>query len=328
MCARCDEQTDRVKATIWPEISAFLADLTARGLATPEPAVVGIEEARRRNLAYFEAIAAPRAEVKAVSVETLSALQGHELTVKVAVPHGAKAGCAAMLYCHGGGYAFGDLETHDHVIRHLAATTGMVVFGVHYRRTPEHAYPAQIEDTLTTYAAMRGAQWQKKFGIDPDRIAFVGDSAGAHLCMGAMLTLRALGLPQPKAAGLIYGMYARRFDTWSHHAYGDGSYGLSSDRMRWFWDQLMQGRGDSYDPIAEPLNADLSGLPPLALFGAECDCLLEDTLDFRENCKRQDHPHTMDLLKGMPHAVIHLCSVQDAAREAMNLLSSRLQKLV
>ncbi len=325
MCALCDQQTDRVKAVIRSDISAFLADLSARGLATPEPAVVGIEEARRRNVAYFEAIASPRAEVKSVSVETLHTPHGHDLDVKVAVPQGVKAGSASILYCHGGGYAFGDLDTHDHVMRHLASCTGMVVFGLHYRRTPEHAYPAQIEDSLTVYAAMRGSNWQEKFGIDPDRIVFLGDSAGAHLCLTSMLTLRTLGLPQPCAAALIYGMYARRFDTWTHHAYGDGSYGLSTLRMRWFWDQLMQGLHDS---IAEPLDADLTGLPPLALFGAECDCLLEDTLDFREACKGQDHAHTFDLLRGMPHAVLHLCSVQDAAREVMDMVSARLRKLL
>jgi acetyl esterase len=230
-----------------------------------------------------------------------------------------------MLYCHGGGYAFGDLDTHDHVIRHLAACTGMVVFGLHYRRTPEHAYPAQIEDTLTAYGAMRGAAWQQKFAIDPERIVFLGDSAGAHLCLTAMLALRQQGMPQPRAAALVYGMYARRFDTWTHHAYGDGSYGLASLRMRWFWDQLMQGGGDT---MAEPLHADLNGLPPLAIFGAECDCLLEDSLDFRENCKGQNHPHTFDILRGMPHAVLHLCSVQDAGREVMDCVAARLQKLI
>jgi acetyl esterase len=325
MCAFCDLQTDRIKATLDADFVALLAPLREAGLVTPDPAVVGIAEARCVNEAYFRAISEPKVAVRRVSVVEAIASDGHRVPVKVAIPHNAPPNAPAILYCHGGGYAFGDIDTHDGVIRAYAEAFGMPVFGVHYRRIPEHAFPLALEDALATVTAMRSASWAGQFGHDPSTILAIGDSAGAHLALTSMLALRARGLAQLSGAGLIYGMYARRFDTWSHHAYGDGSVGLASDRMRWFWDRLMGPEDSSADPLKEPLNADLTGLPPLTLLAAEVDCLLDDTLDFVETCKRQGHRHTFDLARGMPHGFMHFTALYGGTREMLALLARRMR---
>jgi acetyl esterase len=328
MCAQCDLQTDRSKATVAPELARILGDFLARGLGTPDPALVSIAEARAGNEAYFKAIAEPRVDVQSVTVVTAASSDGFSVPVKVAVPHGAAANAPTMLYCHGGGYAFADINTHDHVIRALAATTGMVVFGVDYRRTPEVAFPVPLEDALAALWAMRDPKWIQQFRHNPAKIVVTGDSAGAHLCLALMLALREHGLPQVQGAALIYGMYARRYDSWSHHTYGDGSFGLSSDKMRWFWDRLLPDRPVEDAQFAEAIDVHLAGLPPLALFAAECDCLLDDTLDFRENCKGQDHPHTFDLFRGTTHGFLQLCSVYQGTRDAMQIIAGRLTKII
>ena len=325
MCALCDMQTDRIKSTLDPAFVALLTPLKDAGLVTPDPAVAGIDAARRVNEAYFRAISEPKVAVRSVTVVEARASDGHRVPVKVAIPHNAAPNAPAILYCHGGGYAFGDIDTHDGVIRAYAEAFGMPVFGLDYRRTPEHAFPLALEDALAAVTAMRSTEWAGQFGHDPTAILAIGDSAGAHLALTTMLALRERGLPQLAGAGLIYGMYARRFDTWSHHAYGDGSVGLASERMRWFWDQLM-GPGDSAgDPLKEPLNADLTGLPPLTLFAAEIDCLLDDTLDFVESCKRQGRRHTFDLARGMPHGFMHFTALYDGTREMLALLARRMR---
>jgi acetyl esterase len=317
--------TDRSKATLDPVLVAKLAPLAAAGLVTPDPAVAGIAEARRINELYFKAISEPKAAVKSVTVVHARAADGHKVAVKVAMPPNAAKGSPAILYCHGGGYSFGDLDTHDSVIRAYAEAFGMPVFGVHYRRTPEHAYPKALEDALATVAAMRGAEWAASFGHDPSKILTIGDSAGAHLALTTMLALKARGLPQLSGAGLIYGMYARRFDTWSHHAYGDGSVGLASERMRWFWSQLMGPEDSAGDILKEPLNADLAGLPPFALIAAEVDCLLDDTLDFVETCKRQGHRHSFDLVRGVPHGFMHFTSIYEVTKASLAMLAVRMR---
>ena len=328
MCTLCDQQSDRVKADIAPSLAALLAGYAARGLVTPDPAQVGITAARQVNEAYFRAIAEPKVAVASTTIVSAKSPDGHEVPVKVVLPLSADSKAPAILYCHGGGYAFGDIHTHDPVICALAASTGLAVFALDYRRTPEQAHPAQLDDALVTLAAMRSTAWSEQFGHDQGRILVLGDSAGAHLALMLMLALKRRGLPQLAGAALIYGMYARRFDTWSHHAYGDGSRGLSTARMRWFWEQLLKGHPDGIDTLVEPLDADLAGLPRLALFAAEVDCLLDDTLDFRETCKRQDHPHTFDLFRAMPHAFFHLVGVHEDARTAMALVAARLKQML
>ncbi|MFM9972973.1 MAG: alpha/beta hydrolase [Beijerinckiaceae bacterium] len=333
MCALCDTMTDRRKASLDPALSELLAGLARRGLLAGDPLTMPIAEARLQNEAYFRAIAEPRSAVAHISIVEATSPDGHAVPVKVAIPEGAKADTPALLYCHGGGYAFADIHTHDHLIRALAVLSGMRVFAVDYRRTPEVSFPVPLEDALTALAAMRGREWIARFGHDPARIVVLGDSAGAHLGLGLMLALRQRGLPQLQGAALAYGMYARRFDTWSHHAYGDTGIGLSSAKMRWFWDQLLPP-GLHPDPahadpfLMEPLEAELAGLPPLALIAAECDCLLDDTLDFRETCKRQDHPHSFDLFRGASHGFLHLTSVYPGAREALALMTARLKAMV
>lgn len=318
---------DRLPAAVAPDLASLLADLAARGIGTPEPAEVGIAEARRRNLAYFSAIAGHPPEPGGAETVMVTGETGAEVPVRVVTPAGVMPGAPALLYLHGGGYAFGDLQTHDHVFRWLAAASGMTVFGLHYRRTPEHPYPAQIHDSLAAAAAIRGHAWAARFGHDPARLVLFGDSAGAHLCMGLMLTLKARGLPQATAAGLAYGMYARNFDTWSHATYGDGRFGLSTFRMKWFWDQLMAGHSSQPDDIAEPLHADIGGLPALAVYGAECDCLLDDSLLFREKLQGTGHPHRFHLFRAMTHAFLHLPGVYPGAREAMERIGRDLSDM-
>ncbi len=329
MCARCDEQEGRTKAVRDPAIVAILDDLAARGLAQLDPATHGVAEARRVNEAYFAAIAEPRASVAQVDVLAAAREDGGTVPVKVAIPHGMEPGAPGIFYAHGGGYTFGDLDTHDHVIRAIAALSARPVFAVHYRRTPEHAWPAPLDDALAVVAAMRGADWAGRFGHDPERLLAIGDSAGAHLVLTTMLALKERNLPQLVGAGLFYGMYARRDDTWSHHAYGDGSVGLSTERMRWFWERLMgPRRSGPADPLREPLEADLSGLPPLALVAAEVDCLLDDTLDLIETLKRQGHRHSFDLVRGAPHGFLHMVNVYPPARAALERLVGRLAAMV
>ncbi len=329
MCARCDEEEGRTKAVRDPDIVSIFDGLAARGLAQLDPATHGVAEARRVNVAYFAAIAEPRASVARVELVTALRQDGGAVPVKVAVPHRMEPGAPGILYAHGGGYTFGDLDTHDHVIRAIAALSGRPVFAVHYRRTPEHAWPAPLDDALAVVAAMRGSDWAGRFGHDPERLLAIGDSAGAHLVLTTMLALKQRNLPQLVGAGLFYGMYARRDDTWSHHAYGDGSVGLSTERMRWFWERLMGPRQPGpADPLREPLEADLSGLPPLALVAAEVDCLLDDTLDLIETLKRHGHRHSFDLVRGAPHGFLHMVNLYPPARAALERLLGRLAAMV
>ncbi|MGL5116015.1 MAG: alpha/beta hydrolase, partial [Beijerinckiaceae bacterium] len=157
--------TEITRKSVEPVLAAIRADLAARDLITPDPATVDIATARAANRRYFAAIAEPRVDVARLELATSVAVDGVHTDLKIAVPHGAVSNGPAVLYCHGGGYTFGDLDTHDHVIRAFAAACGMPVIGVHYRRTPEHPWPAALDDALGAMAALREGGLAQRFGF-------------------------------------------------------------------------------------------------------------------------------------------------------------------
>ena len=97
-----------------------------------------------------------------------------------------------LVFAHGGGWVFGDLDTHDHLARSLANAAGCAVLAVDYRLAPEHRFPAAVEDVAAgiCYAVAQAAT----LGIDPTRLAVGGDSAGGNLAAVAALMARGVGL--------------------------------------------------------------------------------------------------------------------------------------
>ncbi len=108
----------------------------------------------------------------------------------------------ALVYFHGGGWVIGDLDSHDVLCRQLAEQSGVVVIAVDYRLAPEHRFPAAVDDAFaaTRWIVSKAAQ----FGIDPDRIAVGGDSAGGNLAIVASLMARDAGAPKIAFQLLIY----------------------------------------------------------------------------------------------------------------------------
>jgi acetyl esterase/lipase len=97
-----------------------------------------------------------------------------------------------LVFAHGGGWVFGDLDTHDHLARSLANAAGCAVLAVDYRLAPEHRFPAAVEDVAAglCYAVAQAAT----LGIDPTRLAVGGDSAGGNLAAVAALLLPCLAI--------------------------------------------------------------------------------------------------------------------------------------
>lgn len=306
-----------------PALRAALARLAELGLVTPDPATVGIEAARRINEAYFGFISEPMPPV--ASVESLAvAGPGGPIGLMIVRPDKAAPG-SAILYFHGGGYAFASLHTHERLMRVLALASGAQVIGVDYRRTPEHPYPAALEDALIAWRWFASGG-DGRFGAIP--AAFFGDSAGAHLALTAALRLRDGGERMPDALALAYGMYEPEPTSPSHARYGDGSYGLSTARMNWFWSQLLRRADDAADPYAVPARADPARLPPVAAFIAERDCLADDTRAFVGKLPAAGVPHSLDLFADMTHGFLQLGALVPAADAALGLIGGRIAELL
>ena len=219
-----------------------------------------------------------------------------------------------IVYFHGGGWVLGSLDTHHRLMRMLARASGAAVLGVDYRLAPEAPFPAPLDDCLAAIRWLRGTG--KELGLDPERMAVAGDSAGANLALASLLALRDAGEPLPRGAALFYGCYASRLDAPSYRAFGDGNYRLSTAEMAWFWSHFLGDTRPGH-PLAEPLHADLEGLPPLYVLGAALDPLADDS---RALCRRLADAgvaHQFDEWPGVVHGFLQMTARCDAATQAM-----------
>ena len=220
----------------------------------------------------------------------------------------------AIVYFHGGGFVLGSLETHHRLMRLLAIESRTALIGVDYRLAPEHPFPAPLDDCL---AVVRWLQENAPtLGLDPERLVLAGDSAGANLALGSLLRLRDSGERLPEGAALFYGCYWARLGTESHRKFGGGAYRLSSEEMGWFWQSYLgeRGRGDVY---AEPMGADLAGLPPLFLNYGEVDPLADDTRELASRLDQAGVVHECIAYPGLVHGFLQMTSRVEPAAAAM-----------
>jgi len=220
-----------------------------------------------------------------------------------------------VIYFHGGGFVLCSLDTHDRVMRLLALDSGAAVIGVDYRMAPEYPFPAPLDDCVAAVRWIRAEA--AALGVDPDRLVLAGDSAGANLALASLLDLRAAGEADGvRGAALFYGCFWRRLDTPAHARFGDGSWRLGSTEMRWFWQHYL-GDPSTPDPRAEPLYADLRGLPPLYLTAAALDPLYDDTLELDRRLEAAGVARRLDIYPGLVHGFMQMTPRCAAARAAV-----------
>lgn len=231
-----------------------------------------------------------------------------------------------LVFFHGGGLVAGGLDTHDTVVRALAVESGCRILAVDYRLAPEHPFPAAPDDAMAAVRAV-GAD-AAAFGIDPDRLAIGGESAGAALAVLAALDAVRSGGPRLAAQFLICPVMDFAGKLPSRTALGDGylidRITLESDLA----DYLAAGE-DPADPRVSPLWAsDLAGLPPAVVHTAECDPLHAEGVAYVERLRAAgiavvhvDHP-------GMPHNFHALGAVLPQARAALATIGADLRTML
>lgn len=209
------------------------------------------------------------------------------------VPPGAEGG-RCLLYFHGGGYVFGSATSHRHLTSKLAQLAGMRCLSVSYRLAPENPYPAAVEDAMAAY------RWLLDQGISAQDIAVAGDSAGGGLAVALMLKAREDGLPLPAAALL--------FCPWTDMACNRPSYtsraaidpSITQQGILESASAYMNG-ADITSPLASPVYADLSGLPPCLVQVGEREVLVDDARDLVAGMRRVGTTAELEVWDGMVH---------------------------
>jgi acetyl esterase len=226
---------------------------------------------------------------------------------------------ALLVYFHGGGFVFGDLDGFDPICSQFCHLAGVHVLSVDYRLAPEHKAPAAVDDA---YAAFRWAcAHAAELGVDPDRVAVGGDSAGGMLATVVSQLARDAGGPQPCLQLLNYPVIDFDAQTRSRTLFASG-FLLTQHNMDYFRHQYLDGSGvDAQDPRVSPLQADLSGLPPAVVVTAGFDPLRDEGNQYAAALAAAGVEVDLRQQRSMIHAFINLnglgggttCSVADIA---------------
>ncbi|HEX3567829.1 MAG TPA: alpha/beta hydrolase [Acidimicrobiales bacterium] len=219
-----------------------------------------------------------------------------------------------VVFCHGGGWVLCNLDTHDDLCRSLANGTGAVVVSVDYRQPPEHPFPAAVDDA---YGALQWVAGQAhELGVDQDRMAVAGDSAGGNLAAAVCLMAWHRSGPSVRFQLLIYPVLAHAFDTGSYLDNATG-YFLTAEHMRWYWDQYLADPADGRNQYASPLFAeDLSGLPAAHIITGEHDPLRDEGEAYAGRLREAGVDVTNVRYGGMFHGFFTLGRVLPAAAVA------------
>jgi acetyl esterase len=191
------------------------------------------------------------------------------------LPLGVEAGSLpTLIYYHGGGFVIGTIETHDSTCRRLANRSRCQVISIDYRLSPEHPFPAPIDDGIATFRHIR--DHAAAFGADPARLAVGGDSAGGAVAAVVCQAMRDAREAGPAFQMLIYPATDSSRESGSRKSFAEG-YFLSKGLMDWFWKAYVPAGTDLADLRLSPLLAkDFTGLPPAFVLTAGYDPLRDE----------------------------------------------------
>jgi monoterpene epsilon-lactone hydrolase len=249
---------------------AAIASFKAQWLlaaANRRGAPLSIEEQRSSFEEYFAAV--PIAEGCVVQPIGSPGPAGETIVPQDATPS------RALLYFHGGGFFFGSLQSHRHLVSRLAVAAGVAAVSIDYRLAPEHPFPAALEDALSAY------RWLLAQGFPARGIVLAGDSAGGNLAAAAVLKIRDVGLPTPGGLFLISAWLDLTLSGDSYEVRAAQDPILSRGSMREVT-QLYLGQVDGRSAYASPVNGDLAGFPPLMIQVGADEVLLSESLTFAQ----------------------------------------------
>jgi acetyl esterase len=277
--------------------------------------------ARAAYVAAAEVLDLPRTPLHRVQDLLVPTVDGVMCAARLYDP-GREDPSPALLYFHGGGFVIGGLETHDSLCRQFALRSGAAVVALDYRLAPEHRFPAAVDDA---FAALRWLQASAAvLGLDAQRLAVGGDSAGGTLAAVCAVLARDAGLPLALQLLITPGTAACA-DTPSHRQFGKG-FLLDAEAIAWFFDQYIP-LGERDDWRFAPLNAtDLEGVAPACVILAECDPVVDEGLAYTDRLRLAGVPVELELYRGLTHDFIKMGRALPEAKHAQQAAALALRK--
>lgn len=284
----------------------------------------------------------PPAESRQAFTEALKMLGGPKLDADVQVrewqgpeqplplhvyrPVGAAKAAAlpTVVYLHGGGWVIGDLENYDTLCRVLCAESGCQILSFQYRLAPEDKFPAAVDDACAAPAWT--VEHAQELGVDVNRLAVAGDSAGGTLAAVAALTARDAGGPKFKHQLLIFPATDMAAESETYRSRAEG-YFLTKTMMTWFINHYLRTPEDAKDWRASPARAaSLANLPPATVVVAGFDPLYAEGVAYAEALKKAGNTAEVIRYDGMIHDFILMDGAIAEGRAALKKMAGVLRK--
>jgi acetyl esterase len=221
-----------------------------------------------------------------------------------------------LVYFHGGGWMFGDLDVHDDICRSFANAAGCIVVSVDYRLAPEHRFPAAVDDAFaaTSWVHAHAAE----LGVDRARVAVGGDSAGGNLAAVVSLLARDTGSPPLVFQLLICPVTDHEFESASMGDNAEG-YFLERASMQHFYDLYLHSEDDGDDWRVSPIRApDLTRLPPTLMMTAEFDPLRDQGEEYARRLADAGVRVVSRRYDGVFHDFIVMHAAMDTGQQAFD----------
>ncbi|HEY6421388.1 MAG TPA: alpha/beta hydrolase [Candidatus Binataceae bacterium] len=225
----------------------------------------------------------------------------------------------AILYLHGGGYVLGSINTHRALAALISKAAQATVLVIEYRLAPEHPFPAAVEDSVAAY------QWMLSTGLKPARIAVAGDSAGGGLTIATLVAIRDARLPMPAAGACM--------SPWVDlEGVGESMTTKAAVDPMVRKDDLVAlgklylGGKDPRSPLAAPLYADLTGLPPLLIQVGTSEMLLDDAARVAERARKAGVQVTYEPWENMIHVFQLFAFMLDEGQQAIERIGEFVRK--
>jgi acetyl esterase len=284
--------------TLHPEIAKAL-----RSMPHPPPGPLDPVAMRAAEEAQVPPVA-ERLPLHSVEDLTARTPSGEEVPVRVYTPVVADS-YGLLVYFHGGAFFLGSLETHDHVARNLARETGHVVVSVGYRRAPEAAFPAGLQDCygVVRWAAANG----ERLKWDGGNLALAGDSSGGNFVAAVAALAHDDGFDRVTHQVLFYpsldlDVDVDRYPSLRENAEG---YGLETAGLEPFNAFYLGSGADPADPLVSPIKrADLTGLPPALILTGQYDPMRDEGELYGRRLQEAGVPATVIRYAGAGHGFV------------------------
>ena len=307
-----------------PKLDPQARDLLDRVAAANAPQLHSLSAAEARR-AYRESRAALAPPPLAVEEVRELSVPGPAGALRARLYRSGAKGesIPGVVYFHGGGFIYGDIDNHDPVCRGIAVHGACAVVSVDYRLAPEHRFPAAVEDSIAAVAwvAANGST----LGIDPQQLVVAGDSAGGNLAAVVALAARERASPRIAMQVLVYPTTDLLAESESVSRFGEG-YLLTRESMRWVKRTYLRDERDAADWRASPLRAaDVSRLPPAYVITAGFDPLRDEGEAYAGRLAQAGVPVTTECFEGQVHGFLVMGGAMAAAGHAMQRIGQMLR---